>query len=189
MRNDAHGPLHAVVSTRPELLRFLAPERIQGYCRSCEKYGVYWSCPPFARSPLAEFPEWTHAVILCRRVPVAPGTTQPQLLEHFQEARVAFGEAVRRLEASRAGVTALVAGHCAGCPECTRGQGLPCRTPARMRHSLEAVGFDVTGLAEGVAGVRLHWPKSGLPDYLTTVGALLCPDTTTAAELCGASAV
>lgn len=183
MRPETEGRLHAVVSTSAELLRYHEPERIQSYCRSCEKYGVYWSCPPFARSPLSEFPEWTHVVILCRRVPLAPGTTHAEMLERFQRTRIGFGETVRQLEARRTGVTALIAGHCAGCTECTRGQGLPCRTPTRMRYSLEAVGFDVTCLAEALAGITLHWPKNGAPDYLTTVGALLCPDETVASAL------
>lgn len=187
MNIDAEGPLHAVVSTRAELLRYHEPERIQGYCRGCEKHGVYWSCPPFAQAPLEHFPEWTHVVVLCRRIPVAPGTTWEQLLARFQASRVVFGAIARELEAKRPGVTALVAGHCAGCTDCTRGAGLPCRAPARMRYSLEAVGFDVSGLAEALAGIKLHWPKSGVPDYLTTVGALLCPDALVAAELCAAA--
>jgi hypothetical protein len=50
-----------------------------------------------------------------------------------------------------------------------------------MRYSLEAVGFDVTGLAEGLAGQKLDWPRNGaMPAHLTTVGAVLCPDADTA---------
>ncbi len=187
MRIDAEGPLQAVVSSRSELLGYHAPELIQGYCRSCEKHGVYWSCPPFARSPLAEFPVWTHVVVVCRRVSLEPGITREAVLERFQAARASFGEVMRQLEAKRPGVTAMVAGHCAGCAECTRGQGRPCRFPARLRYSLEAVGFDVSGLAEGLAGIKLHWLKSGTPDYLTTVGALLCPDAAVADTLCAAA--
>lgn len=183
MRNATNGSLHAALASRAELMRHHDPERIQGYCTNCEKFGVYWSCPPFAESPLAEFPVWTHVVAICQRMPVAPDSTREQLIERFLEGRVGFGERVRELEDSRDGVTGLVAGHCSGCRDCTRSLGEPCRTPERMRHSLEAVGFDVTGLAEALAGVRLHWPKSGMPEYLTTVGALLCPDVETATEL------
>ena len=52
--------------------------------------------------------------------------------------------------------------------------------PSKMRYSLEALGFDVTTLAEKLAGQSLHWPKSGVPDYLLIVGALLCRDQTLA---------
>jgi hypothetical protein len=174
MSNDAAGAVHAAFATRTALMRHHDPERVQGYCRSCEKYGRFWSCPPFAAPPLAGFPEWTHAVIVCRQTPIAPGTTKEQLVERFLVERVSFGERVRRIEAGCERVTGLVAGHCSGCADCTRAEGKPCRAPERMRYSLEAVGFDVTGLAEGLAGVKIHWPKSGVPAYLTTVGALLC---------------
>jgi hypothetical protein len=43
-----------------------------------------------------------------------------------------------------------------------------------LRYSLEAVGFDVTGLAEGLAGQKVLWAAEGMPEYLLTVGALLC---------------
>ena len=174
MSEKPAGTLHASLATRAELLRHHDPERVQGYCRDCEKHGRFWSCPPFADSPLRGFPEWSHAVIVCRQTRIEPGTTKEQLVERFLAERVRFGGQMRRLEARFPQVTALVAGHCSGCAECTRGEGKPCRAPERLRYSLEAVGFDVTGLTEGLAGVKIHWPKSGVPDYLTMVGALLC---------------
>ena len=183
MSDGSVSAVHASLATRADLLRHHDPERVQGYCRSCEKYGAFWSCPPFAAPPLAGFAEWTHAVIVCQRTWLVPGTTREQLIERFLAARVGFGERVRRLEAGCACATGLVAGHCAGCADCTRSEGKPCRAPERMRHSLEAAGFDVTALAEDLAGCKVHWPKSGLPDYLTMVGALLCPDEDTAVRL------
>ena len=185
MSNDTAGVVHASLATRADLLRHHDPERVQGYCRSCEKNGRFWSCPPFAAPPLASFPEWSHAVIVCRQTRIAPGTTKEQLIERFLAERVSFAGQMRRLEACFLQVTALVAGHCSGCTKCTRSEGKPCRAPERLRYSLEAVGFDVTGLAEGLAGVKIHWPKSGVPDYLTTVGALLCPEEGVALQLRG----
>jgi len=184
MSNDTTGAVHASLATRAELLRHHDPERVQGYCRGCGKHGRFWSCPPFAVSPLASFPEWSHAVIVCRQTRIVPGTTKEQLVERFLAERVSFGGQMRRMEEQFPQVTALVAGHCSGCDECSRSEGKPCRAPERLRYSLEAVGFDVTGLAEGLVGVKIHWPKSGVPDYLTTVGALLCPEAAVAARLC-----
>jgi hypothetical protein len=173
--------MHAVLASRDELMRFHDPERIQGYCRTCEKHGQYWSCPPFAAQPLAGFPDWSHAIIVCRRTMVTPGSTREQLLDRFQTARVDFGDRLRKMEAAVPGSTALVAGHCSGCPTCTRPDARPCRWPERMRYSLEAVGFDVTGLAEGLAGQKLDWPRNGaMPAHLTTIGAVLCPNADTA---------
>jgi predicted metal-binding protein len=183
MSNDASGAVHASLATKADLLCHHDPERVQGYCHGCEKYGRFWSCPPFTAPPLASFPEWTHAVIVCQRIWLEPGTTRTQLIERFLAARVGFGERIRRLEGREARVTGLVAGHCPGCTDCTRSEGKACRAPERMRHSLEAVGFDVTALVGALTGLRLHWPKSGVPDYLTTVGALLCPEEAVAARL------
>lgn len=187
MRQSPPDALHAVLVTRADLLRHHDPVRVQGYCRTCEKHGRFWSCPPFTVSPLTEFAAWTHAVVVCRRIPLAPGTTKEQMLERFLSSRVGFGELMRGLEARSAAVTALIAGHCSGCAECTRAEDQPCRTPERLRYSLEAVGFDVTALTENLAGIKLHWPQTGIPDYLTTVGALLCPDETVAAGLCASA--
>ena len=133
------------------------------------------------------FPAWTHAVIVCRQLWLAPDTTQSELLKHFLAARLKFGEWLRKLESHHARTTALIAGQCATCATCTRCEGKPCRAPERLRYSLESVGFDVSTLTEILAGITLHWPKTGVPDYLVTVGALLCPDETTATMLCKAA--
>ncbi len=163
----------AVIVGKAEMMRFHDPERIQSYCRSCEKYGQFWSCPPFESSPFAELPEWTHAVLVTQKTRVNPGVTKEELIEQFQSSRVVLGEML--LEREGHGALAVVAGHCFGCTACTRPKGVPCCVPSRMRYSLEALGFDVTGLAEGLVGVSMQWPASGAPDYLLLVGALLCP--------------
>ena len=157
-------------------MRHHDPVRIQGYCQGCEKSGQFWSCPPFETPALERFPAWTHGVLVCQKTWLAEGTTKELLIERFLETRARFGAMMTGLERRQAGTIALIAGHCSGCGTCTRAEGKACRTPERLRYSLEAVGFDVTGLAEGLAGQKLHWPKSGLPDYLMTVGTLLCPD-------------
>lgn len=177
------APLHLHIASKADMMRHHDPVRIQGYCASCEKHGRYWSCPPFASPPLAGLPHWETAVILCQKTLVAPGSTKDSLLTQFLEARGVFAASVIEMERRLPRVTALIAGHCAGCAHCTRPEGKACNRPTRMHYSLEAVGFDVTGLAEGLAGQKLHWPKEGLPDYLTTVGALLCPDSATAHAL------
>lgn len=187
MSRDLIGNLHTVVVGKDGLMRFHDRERILSYCRSCEKFGAFWSCPPFETPPLVAFPEWSHAVIVCLKTGVKPGTTKDQLIARFLDSRVHFGALMRRMEARCAQATALVAGHCSGCETCTRTKGKACRTPERLRYSLEAVGFDVTGLAEGLVKQKVHWPKTGLPNYLTTVGALLCPNQTSAEDVCTAA--
>jgi len=179
--------LHVSLATKEELMRFHDAVRIEGYCKACDKHGSVWSCPPFGSPPLESYPEWTHVVLLCHKCPVRQETTQAQLMELFHSARAAFNIRIRELESRQPGATALVAGQCSGCEPCSRLEGLPCRFPEQMRHSLEAIGFDVTQLSESLVGQKLHWPKSGMPEYLMTVGALLCPDKTSAEALCRAA--
>ena len=162
----------SILVSRAEMLRFHDPERIQSYCRSCDKYGLYWSCPPFAESPLAGLGEWTHAVLVTQKTPVAAGCTKEELVEHFLVARQSLCETLRESEGG--GAVAVVAGHCDGCTVCTRSRGVDCCAPSRLRYSLESLGFDVTGLAEGLAGKKMSWPAHGVPEYLLMVGALLC---------------
>ncbi len=157
-------------------MRYHDPERIQGYCASCDKFGRFWSCPPFEQAPLDLFPSWDHAVIACGKVMTAPEEPTDKLIGRFSAARKAFRTALMQHERIHASITTLVAGYCTGCENCTRPEGRHCPRPSALRYSLEAVGFDVTGLTEQLAGQKLHWPKDGRPEYLMTVGALLCPD-------------
>jgi predicted metal-binding protein len=170
-----------VIVSQAEMMRYHDRERIQGYCQSCEKFGVFWSCPPFEEDPMSQLPEWTHAVLVTQKTRVTAGASKDELISQFLTAREILGETMKRWEID--GVTAVIAGHCSGCTDCTRPRGLPCTAPERMRYSLEALGFDVSGLAEGLAGQTMHWPASGVPDYLITVGALLCPRQELAAQL------
>lgn len=168
------GTVHTVIVSKADMMRYYDPERIQGYCRTCEKYGQFWSCPPFESSPLEQLPPWTHAILVTQKTWVEPGSTKERLIEQFLAARQILVNTLKHWE--RDGCLSVIAGHCSGCSKCTRPRGIACQVPSRMRYSLEALGFDVTALAKKLAGQSLHWPKSGVPDYLLTVGALLCRD-------------
>lgn len=162
----------AVIVSRNEMLRYHDPARIQSYCQSCEKYGMFWSCPPFEEQPLEQLAPWTHAVLVTQKTWIKTGSTNAELMQQFEDARQILGNLLFANE--RGNAVAVVAGHCFGCTACTRPKGLPCSSPQAMHYSLEALGFDVSGLAERLAGQTMHWPASGVPDYLITVGALLC---------------
>lgn len=170
-----------VTASRAEMMRYYDPVRIQGYCRSCEKYGEFWSCPPFDESPLEKLPAWSHAVLITQKTWVAPGSTKESLVEQFLAARRVLGDTLKECEID--GAIAVIAGHCSGCAVCTRSRGIACCVPERMRYSLEGLGFDVTGLVEGLAGQKMDWSASGIPAYLLIVGALLCPGIESAARI------
>lgn len=171
----------SVSTSRAEMMRYYDPARIQGYCRSCGKYGMFWSCPPFGESPLEKLPAWSHAVLVTQKTWVAPGSTKEGLVEQFLVARRVLGDTLKECEID--GAVAVIAGHCSGCSPCTRSRGIACCFPERMRYSLEGLGFDVTGLVEGLAGQKMDWPASGMPAYLLIVGALFCPSAESAARI------
>ena len=81
------GTVHTVIVSKADMMRYYDPECIQGYCRTCEKYGQFWSCPPFENSPLEQLPLWTHAILVIQKTWVEPGSTKEHLIEQFLAAR------------------------------------------------------------------------------------------------------
>lgn len=67
----------------------------------------------------------------------------------------------------------LSSGGCRICPVCARVENKPCRHPEKMRHSLDAFGFDLTKITREFLGVELKWSNGGLPEYHTLIHALL----------------
>ena len=182
--------LHSLsVATREECLVHYDLVRIHGYCASCPNYGARWSCPPFSALPLDSFGEWTHAVLVARKVLLDPppnlGHEAAQIwaLERFHLSRAEFRKILLETEAAFPGATALVAGHCAHCATCARLEDTPCRAPKLLRLSLEAVGFDVASLSASLLGVAPLWPSKGLPEYYLTVGAILSSNEAEALEI------
>lgn len=163
-------PLQIHIASAEAMMGFYDPVRIHGCCAPCPDHGRVWSCPPHTEPTLERLPAWDHAVLVFGRIAVEPGSSQERMITGFHEARKVFRS--RLLEAEEAGTTALVAGYCQGCEVCARPN--PCPDPSALRYSLEALGFDVTGLFAGIARQRIHWPEEGLPESLLAVGALLC---------------
>ena len=171
--------VRTVMASHAEVMRFYDPERIQGLCRSCDKYGRFWSCPPFDVAPLGKLPAWSDAVLVTQKTRVDSRSTHENLIEQFLAARQTLGDILKRWEVD--GVVALIAGHCSGCAACPRSRGIDCVAPERMRFSLEGLGFDVTALVEALVGQKIDWPTRGAPGHMLLAGALLCSSSEIAA--------
>ena len=165
--------LRVVLTSQADMMRYYDPERIQGYCRSCDKYGLFWSCPPFDEDPLKKLPAWTHALLVIQKTRIDHVSTQAQLIERFLAVRRTLGDTLDHWAVD--GTVPVIAGHCSGCTVCTRSRGIGCSSPGRLRYSLEGLGFDVTALVEGLAGQKMGWPVPGVPGELLIVGTMLCP--------------
>ncbi len=162
--------------------RYRDVERIGQYCLQCSGYGKAWNCPPFDFDPrtrsdgfkavkligtIIEFDEETQAA--CSTPEHATATGKQAIEEVCRTLLPSMYEMEKNVPGSRCFTI-----RCMLCPEgCTRPEGLPCRHPDMMRHSLESVGFDIEGMTRDLLDINLEWSYDGsLSKHITLVTAL-----------------
>ena len=162
--------------------RYRDVERFDALCRQCPGYGKAWNCPPFDFDPKTlsegfksvtvigttiEFDEETRAA--CLTPEQSSRTGREAMHQVWASWLPELYERERQVPGSR-----CFTFRCELCPEgCTRPEVKPCRHPEKMRHSLEAVGFDVVAITRYLLGIELEWSTDGsLPKHLTLVTAL-----------------
>ena len=180
--------LEAEIDAADYCARYVDPPRFLACCRQCPNFDTVWSCPPYDFSVEKLWQGYSRMQLLGRKLTFTPearerrydGEQLKQLLDQtlFRE-REDMERELFELEAVRPGSLALLPGSCRRCGEgnCSRKEGLPCRDPEHLRHSLESLGGDVGKTAEELLATPLLWPAQGhLPEYLTLVAALLLPE-------------
>ena len=172
----------ATIAADDFIHRYRDVERIRQYCLECPGYGKAWNCPPFDYDPrtvsdgfgtvklmatIIEFDEPTRAA--CTTPQQATRVGKQAMNEVWQTLLPRLYEMERESPGSR-----CLTFRCVLCPEgCTRPEGLPCRHPERLRHSLESVGFDVVAITRDLLGIDLEWSTDGsLSRRITLVTAL-----------------
>ena len=167
------------------VLRYRDVERIRQYCLQCPGYGKAWNCPPFDFDPrtrsdgfktvkligtIIEFDEETRAA--CTTQELSTTTGKQAIEEVFRTLLPSMYEMEKNVPGSR-----CFTFRCMLCPEgCTRPEGLPCRHPDMLRHSLESVGFDIEGMTRDLLDINLEWSYDGsLSKHITLVTALFMP--------------
>lgn len=94
------------------------------------------------------------------------------VLKRFERLKVKLMNEIYMLEDENS--LGLFLGKCNLCMRCTRGFGMPCKMPFKMRYSLEALGADVDRTMEDIFGLKVLYAHDGkLPEYLLFVGGLL----------------
>ena len=155
--------------------------QVEAMCSQCPNYGRVWSCPPFV-SPYDLSPFTTAAVVATT---ITFDATDVSAIYPEEQQKAIMTEAIDAAwqhllpylyeqEALHPG-SRVFTGRCRLCRSmpCTRPDGQPCRHADRLRHSLEAIGFDVEALTRDLLDIRLEWGHGGhLPPYLTLVTAL-----------------
>lgn len=142
-------------------------------CKACKNYGKRWACPPFDFDPIALW-ERHKTLRLIARILLPKGCTGSELLAALKREKKIFLDELLELERTTEGSLALSCGSCDICDDCARSKGEDCVFPDRCRHSIEALGGDVAGIAERYFHKPLLWIKNdAVPEYMVLIGGLL----------------
>jgi len=155
------------------------------YCRECPRYDTVWSCPPLgfdADEHLKRF-SWVSVVgakiVLSKKVIEAADTAEKVKdtgWKIISKVKLELEDKMRQLEGQVPGSVALSSGGCNLCKECSRKEGKPCGMPEKMRHSLDAFGFDLSAITKDMLGIEILWCRDRLPDYFTLIHGLMTAD-------------
>lgn len=160
-----------------DVLRFLE------CCRACPHYAMKWSCPPYDFEPIDLWEKFSTFLVFGTKISLgAASGSEWDIWEQGGEMRQVMakekGKLLSRalsLEKQYKDSLGLSAGSCDLCGKnCTRRFGSPCRHPEQMRRSIEALGGNVSAIAQDLLGTPMQWMKEGkLPDYFVLVCGLL----------------
>ena len=175
--------LTAEISCAEFIEGFVDVPRFLACCAECRNYGRTWACPPYDFDPMDIWHGYSSVLLYAKKVMVPEGETETEHDPHeLYEAYERLLKPVKRelmdelyaLEAKNPGSLALSAGGCDYCTECTRGAGLPCRQPERMRYSVESIGGDVLKCIRELMHEEVLWAENGhLPKHYILLGGLL----------------
>ncbi len=148
------------------------------YCQACGNYGKNHSCPPYDFDTDKAISRYAYAHIICTKIDL--NQDEVALLADQRE-KYLYGKnilhAVRSqmdgkllaLEEKYPDSKSFFSGSCMECEECARMYHEPCPTPASIRPSLEAFGFDMASTSEDLFGIKMLWSDDYLPPYYTLV--------------------
>ena len=163
--------------------RFRDTEKFITYCKECNRYNACWACPPFDFDTDEYLMSCQTAYIIGTKI-----NLNNEVINNYQgwdkctkisyeiigEVRERLDETLLKLEEQYPTSRAFFAGTCHICPigKCTRISGEPCLFPAKIRPSLEALGFDVSKISAELLNIEMKWSLKGvLPEYFTLVSA------------------
>ena len=160
-------------------------EKFIAYCRECPRYDTVWSCPPLsfdADEYLNGF-SWVSVVgvkiVLSQEVIEAADTAEKVKdtgWKIISKVKLELEDKMRQLEGKVPGSVSLSSGGCNLCKECSRKEGKTCRMPKKMRHSLDAFGFDLSAITKDMLGIEILWCRDRLPEYFTLIHGLMTAD-------------
>ncbi len=191
-RKEDDGVYHTTLLIgEMEMARFLTDyvdvDRFLPLCRQCSNYNKSWGCPPFDFSPMEFWMRFRRLRIFAVKMEVDPNipgkvySAKEKVHIYRQYLQLESDQLYRklyRLEQETPGSMLLYPGNChlCGSEACARSLGQPCRYPKKLRYSMEALGGDVSRIAEEILDCPLQWiDGEKLPEYLIQLGGLLYP--------------
>lgn len=164
------------ISVADYLEGYVNVEEFLECCKACENYDRKWCCPSFDFDPVEDYwKKYGSLLVVGKKMCLSEEEKQGwQTL--MKQVKAELTEDLFAEEEKHPGSVSLSAGSCSICGEdnCTKKDGMPCRSPEKMRYSIEALGGNVGLTASKLLGIRLQWIEEGrVPDYFVLVGGLL----------------
>lgn len=169
-----------------ELLKYHNPELIKTYCKSCPDYEKFWSCPEFNFNTKTYLNNYNYAYIIAGKLfthniekilneytNLDYNNTSEIISYLYKLVRKSFDKNMLKIEKAFPNTCALFAGRCYICDECERISNNACTYPESMRYSLEALGMEVSKIADNILCEKILWSKNGLPEYILPIACLL----------------
>jgi predicted metal-binding protein len=163
--------------------------RFMEYCKTCNRYGACWSCPPFEFDTEEYLSPYGTAYVIGTKIVLDEKTIEENRgwekcmkTAHaiLKKVRPVLDRHLLALEKRHPVSRAFFAGTCHICSAeaCTRIEGRACIAPEKIRPSLESFGFDIGKTSAELLNVELQWSRNGLlPEYLTLVSGFFTRQT------------
>ncbi|WP_066496335.1 DUF2284 domain-containing protein [Abyssisolibacter fermentans] len=160
-----------------DLNKYHEPEKIFGFCKRCPNYNKIWSCPPHKFETSDYIDSYNYCSVVRVKIHIKEESRANKEAKKLSRKisdniRLYFDKSLIDIERNFKDTKALYAGSCLLCNNCTRTNNSPCIKQDKMRYSLEALGFQVSGICE-MFNDKILWSSDKLPEYLMFVGAVL----------------
>lgn len=176
----------AEISVEQYLEEYVDVEGFLEACKACPNYEKQWACPPYDFDVIGFWKKYSSLELTAIKIIFDEELTGRRLTDEEQKeilqgsmmkVKEELSQELYRKEEELPGSMSLSAGSCIICKnQCTRMEGMPCRFPEKMRHSIESLGGNVGLTCSRLMKIELMWMEEGkLPPYFVLVCGLLRP--------------
>ena len=174
-KNNHEKRLDCDISLIPieSLKKYYKPEEINGHCKNCPGYSTNWSCPPHDFKVTDYIGRYSMAYAIGVKVSLSGFSKKGEAMDYYYSCRHSINRRLIEHEGNIPDSVVLLAGQCDLCDTCTMQSSLECNYPEKQRHSLESLGFKVSGIIEDFFGDTLQLNKAEMPESLYIVSGIL----------------